>query len=213
MAKTGIDYRKESFIKKFEEASKHLNVKPEQVVSLKIRDNVHSSEYTALLEGLRNEGGLNPKPINNNLQGNGYLLEDGKNRIIIVEHETGLELLYIAGSIASLVGLISFVIQVWSWIQNKHGRGRYHDFQRVETRYFDNRGKLIEDSAQSIFANTPPMGILNTSLVKTAEIVDKELQLLKEQVHHLSCRMDILESKRKTNSRSKKPTKRTRKKK
>ncbi len=214
MPKTGIDYRKKQFLVKFNTAAKQLNVKPEQIISLKIRETVSSyGDYDLLLETLRTEGRLGPTPINDGLQGKGFMLDDGKNRVIIVEHETGLELLYIAGSIASLVTLVPLVVQCWSWIRDRYGRNRHHDFQCIETRYFDNKGELIEDSTKNMFASMSPIGIFNTSLTKTAEIIDKELQSLREQIHHLSCRMDILESKRKVNSRSKKSTKRIRKKK
>ena len=38
--------------------------------------------------------------------GDAYVISQDQQKLVIVEHETGLEILYIAGSIASLIGLV-----------------------------------------------------------------------------------------------------------
>ena len=112
------DYRQKTFKAKFTSASKHLGVDPDQVISLKLRDMVASySEYQELLHVLEQEVGIHWSEVDGNLQGKGYLVDHDDQKVIVVEHETGLELLYIAGSIASLIGLIPLVIQAWGSVR------------------------------------------------------------------------------------------------
>jgi len=109
-----MDYREKAFREKFDNAARHLGVEPKQVVSLKFRETVSSySEYHHLLDILQREANVSYQKLNDNFQGTGYLVADKSSKIVLVEHETGLELLYIVGSIASLVGLIPLIRQCW----------------------------------------------------------------------------------------------------
>jgi len=98
--------RKETFKTKFDTAASCFGVKSEQIVSLKLRETVSSShDYRHLLDAIREEAELNPSVIEGDLQGRGCLLWQGKSKIIIVEHTTGLEILYIAFFIVSLAAV------------------------------------------------------------------------------------------------------------
>ena len=58
-------------------------------------------------------------------------LED---KYLIVQHESGLEILYIAGSIASLGGFVIYLIDVWHRIHDKPRSSREHDKTQVVVR-------------------------------------------------------------------------------
>ncbi len=88
-----MDYRKENFVKKFESANKHLKAEKNQITSLKYRDIVNHEEYDILLHELEKRG-FKIKPVEGDFQGKAYLVSDREQQIIIVEHETGLEILY-----------------------------------------------------------------------------------------------------------------------
>ena len=106
-----LNYREESFRQKFCSAAQQLSVRPDQVISLKFRENIGSYEhYQELVENLQHEFGVQCSRVDKELQGRGYLLSLGPARVILVEHETGLEVLYIAGSIASLISLVPLVL-------------------------------------------------------------------------------------------------------
>ena len=103
------------FLQKFTECGKYLNAPPSKLVSLKYREIRDHEYYTELLRHLENVDSLAVKDIGNVLNGRAYLLSYGRQNIVLVEHETGLEILYIAGSIASL---ISLVLQISSSISS-----------------------------------------------------------------------------------------------
>ncbi|MBN2021224.1 MAG: hypothetical protein JW809_00380 [Pirellulales bacterium] len=63
-------------------------------MSLKIRENVGGyHDYHVLLRELEREAGIQSQDVQGNFQGNGYLVEQSKTKVIVVEHETGLEIL------------------------------------------------------------------------------------------------------------------------
>jgi hypothetical protein len=99
-----MDYRKESFQRKFSTAAKCLNARSDQIVSLKFRENIDSyNDYRDLLEMLQHEAGIQYSEVDGELQSRGYMVSLGPAKLLLVEHETGLEILYIASSIASLL--------------------------------------------------------------------------------------------------------------
>lgn len=54
-----MNYREKAFRDKFASASKHLDVPPDQIVSLKLRDVVSSyAEYHEMLRVLEHEAGV-----------------------------------------------------------------------------------------------------------------------------------------------------------
>jgi len=190
-----MNYREKTFKDKFKDASRHLNVSPEQVVSLKLRDTVSSyGEYHELLKVLEHEIGIQWHEVDGDLQGRGYLVGDDKVKTIVVEHETGLEILYVAGSIASLVCLIPLILQCWSGIRGRGRRPYLPDFRSVEIRRLDNKGRLIEDRAHGIAAPwSGPLSFVNTALTSAAEVIDSEIKDLRNDVKALFGRVESLE--------------------
>ncbi|MFH2033043.1 MAG: hypothetical protein ABIJ40_20820 [Bacteroidota bacterium] len=180
-----MDYRQKAFREKFESASVHLGVTPNQIVSLKFREIVHSySEYHNLLDILQREANISHKKLNDNFQGTGYLLSDANSKVILVEHETGLELLYIAGSVASLVGLVHLIIQCWAGFRN-HFNPRHRDFQCIEIRMVDNKGNVKEEHLDG--HNSQGMSFLPSSLIiSTIQNLENEVKSLKQEVKILS---------------------------
>ncbi len=188
--------RGDVFKKKFGGAAQHLGVKPYQVISLKLRENVVSyQEYRDLVESLQREAGLQCSQLDADLQGRGYLLTDGKTKVIVVEHETGLEVLYIAGSVASLIGLVPLVLQGWYALRGRFFARRGLDIDSVEIRRMDARGHLQETLMHSLLMGPlTPMGIVARELMETASQIESELSELSRQVGVLKSRVEVLET-------------------
>jgi len=188
-----MDYREKTFKEKFTCAATHLGIKPEQVVSLKIRDTVMSySEYHDLIESLKREAGFEYTKIDNGLQGQGYLLGDEKSKIIIVEHETGLEILYIAGSIASIISLIPLVLQSWRSIRGNFSRKNNLDHD-IEIRRLDSNGHLREEHVHGMHAYEASMGSYYLALTSSANLIESEIKEVMEDVKKLTLRLDKME--------------------
>jgi hypothetical protein len=188
-----MDYRENTFGTKFENAAKYLKSKPGEVVSLKLRDNVGShSEYDKLMDILEREVHLQTSPIKDGLQGDGYLIQNRDNRIIVVSHETGIEILYIGGSIASILGLIPLVLKCWNHLRG--GFGRQHHPHNIEIRRLDEKGHLIEQNAHELFGDfLNPFDLTNGLLNSSVESIEGELRQLKSDVQALTVRMDKIE--------------------
>jgi hypothetical protein len=191
-----MDYREQAFRTKFANSAKHLGVSQEEVISLKIRETVSSyGEYQSLIAALEIEAGLQCSKVPDDLQGHGYLLTDGKTKAIIVEHETGLEILYIAGSIASLIGLIPVVLSFWSGLRGRAGQSHHHGGQGVEIRRIDRTGHLVEDMAHGLLP-TPAMthlSLVSSALASAAEVLDADMKDLRAQVKTLTARVEAME--------------------
>jgi hypothetical protein len=206
-----VDYRTEAFKKKFSDAGRHLGVTPKDVVSLKLRENVSSNaEYREFFRALEHEAGFQCSPIDGDLQGKAYLLSDGSSRVIIVEHETGLEILYIAGSIASLIGILPLIVQSWRAFRGHHAGRRDFDDRGVEIRRIDEKGHLAEEHIHEKTMFDIPLFTANTFLASAAKTIESELQQLKQQIKSLTGRVDNLERQRapKTKRRKSKTSKR-----
>lgn len=187
-----MDYREKAFKEKFSNASLHLGVEPKQIVSLKFRETVSSySEYHNLLDTLQREAGISHQKLNDNFQDTRYLVADKNSKIILVEHETGLELLYIAGSIASLVGLIPVIRQCWTGMRNHFSPHRHRDFRGIEIRKLDENGKLKEDhvSEDEMFCAPLPSFLV----ISATQNLENEIKILKEEIKILSERIKKIE--------------------
>ncbi len=223
-----MNYREQNFKNKFVNAAHHLNVRPEQIISLKLRENVGSHQaYQDLVDLLERDAGLRSIKISADLQGRGYLLSNTETKIIIVEHETGLELLYIAGSIASLIGLVPLVLQSWRSLRGRFAGRHVQRDTMVEIRRLDSLGHLQEERLHSEDSYLS-MGMLTPSLATTARLIENEIKILNQQVLSLALRVDSVEKqvshrvepiksrasktaeKRLEKSKPKKPHKRTR---
>jgi hypothetical protein len=191
-------HRQSEFEGKFADAAKHLNCTPVDLVSLKLRENVANyQEYRRLLQELGRAVGVRSSQIQGSFRGTGYLVENSKTKVIIVEHETGLEILYIAGSIASLLGLVPLILRCWSVVRNHHlGRWDGPRFQSIETRRIDRSGVLFEERVDALdVAWAAPLSVMNTAILSAAEIIDAELGELKRTVQLLMSRVQTIEEK------------------
>lgn len=203
-----MDYREESFRRKFASAAQHLGVEPEQIVSLKLRENVSSyDEYRQLIDVLHHEAGLQCSEIAADLQGRGYLLGDGKTHVIIVEHETGLELFYIAGSIASLIGLVPLILQGWRALRRQaSGRHGMPD-HGLEIRRIDHGGRVSEEHIHERYPDSfMAIGSILPAIATTASLIETEIRILSEQIQRLNSRVELLEKRRSSSDDQKKRT-------
>jgi len=173
------------FRQKFLECGKYLNVEHTKLVSLKYREMRNHQYYTEVLEYLKKVNGINIKDLGNTLNGHAYHISVNDQNVVIVEHETGLEILYIAGSIAGIIGLI---LQISSMIGNhrRHSNYFFEYFEEVEIRYFDDNGKFIEEHKQNY---------LPYEMFLPPQNNNKEIELLKKKVENLEKKVRILSKK------------------
>ncbi len=189
------DYREQAFRTKFINAGKHLGVAPDQVISLKLRDMVTSySEYHEMLRILHHESGIQSSPIKDDLQGQGHLVGQGEQRIIVVEHETGLEILFIAASVASLIGLIPLVLQSWSTIRGYLAHRRANHIRSVEIRRIDSAGNLHEEQTHDYLGSSIfPLGMLNSAILMAANVLENDLRSLRQEIRSQNERLAAIE--------------------
>jgi len=173
------------FQQKFIECSKFIVAKPTDIVSLKYREIRDHNYYLELLDELSKVKGLKIDNIGYVLQGNAYKISYGSQEIIIVEHETGLEILYIAGAIAGIIGL---VLQVSSIIGH-HGPRSFsfpYDLRDVEMRYFDNQGKFIEERRHNY---------LPYEIFLPSQQTDQDIELIKKRLDKIEKKLNQLNAK------------------
>jgi hypothetical protein len=185
----------QAFVTKLEHAARLLGTVPERVVSLKVSDNVDNHRsYQDLLNALTGEVGLKSTPADGNMQGTGHVIENSKTKIFVTEHETGLEIFYIAGSIASLLGLIPLVLKYWTPIRGFMGYAYCLAAVTVEVRRLDENGKLVEDRSHGLtFPWEHSPGGVDNAFLLAAEKFDAEVQGLREDIHALTGRLNALE--------------------
>ncbi|MFA5819981.1 MAG: hypothetical protein WC854_11990 [Bacteroidales bacterium] len=143
-----MERRQKDFIEKFSSASRILNTAPEDIISIKLReaDFVRNyRDYDKLFEQIKLLSHANINHLQGNFhstfQGDAYIVVHSNEKVIIVKHETGLEILYIAGSIASLLGIIPLIIKIWKKTGDYYSR----NIRNTEIRFLDHEGKLIEE--------------------------------------------------------------------
>ena len=194
--------RESTFQTKFSEAATILGVKTQNVISIKLRDGCSPyREYQELINILETEYGLNIKKTDAELQGNGFICQYEKQKVVAVEHETGLEILYIAGSVASLIGLIPIILDVWNRVKGFMKRLPSRDFQKIEIRRIID-GKLFENKLNAIEGPSHlPLSVLNVFFSHGLEIIDEEMNSLRKKVEILEERLSKIEN---SNTRKKK---------
>ena len=184
-----MDYRTDSFVRRFRSAQLHLKTQDIQgLVSLKYRDNcVHNSEYSHFIEDcLKQNLGLGVEQLHGDFGGQAWLATDQhQNMAILVQHETGLEILGAIGSIASLIALLPLISLGWTKLRHRyfHPRFDHPDGCGVEIRRFDQNSKLIEQSAPSV-----EFYVLNITLQDHA--------ILKQKVEQLEAEISELKKRR-----------------
>lgn len=192
-----MDNRDQVFKDKFADAAKQLGVSTEQVLSLKLRENVgHYHEYTELLDTLQRDGGIHHSPVSGRYLGNAHLVGNARTKIIVVEHETGLEILFIAGSVASIVSLVPLVLQFWRAVRGHFMRPHHFGIEAAEIRRIDSSGRLVEEMNHALnFAGSESLAIVNKLLLAAAEKIDGEIRVLNDSVESLAERVNALEKK------------------
>jgi hypothetical protein len=171
------------FEQKFNECSKFIKAKPKDIVSLKYREIRDHYFYQELLANLTNIEGLEIENLGHIMNGVSYKVSYGSQGIVIVEHETGLEILYISGSIASLIAL---VLQVASMIGDRRNKMHSYpnDLKDVEVRYFDKKGDFIEEHRP----NYLPFEIflLPQAFITEIEVLNKRVNSLEKKIRQLT---------------------------
>jgi hypothetical protein len=199
------DWRRQSFLAKFQAAAVELNAASHRdVESLKFRGSTSSQEYRELLAEL---GPLKVVEIQGNYQGKAWKLTNADdNSIIIVEHETGLEILYVVGALASIVSLVPLVVNVWNRMRDHWPpyRGRFGP-GGPEKRHFNRKDRLIEEPA-------PPVEVIMLHhLLNQHDRLSARISSLETEVSNLKSHIETLRvsgaKKKRTKSTSKKNNK------
>jgi hypothetical protein len=199
-----MDNRTDSFVRKFKNAQLLLKAGSiHEIVSLKYREScVNNSEYVHFIDHhLRNELGLEIRPVNGDFWGKAWIIAGpNRSKIILVEHETGLEILYVAGSIASLIALIPVINAGWKWFRNNRGHaGSFRSGrEEMEVRRINAKNAIVEQPIQNI-----EVFLLSASLEENAVLHDR-VRLLEKEVAAMK---KAIKPKSKTNPLAKEKTK------
>jgi len=175
-----MDNRTDKFLRKFDDAAKYLGIdSAHRIVSLKYRENVGHTDYETLIDGyLQHDLNLEVQRLKGDFQGNAWLIKDSEhNAVVLVEHETGLEILYIASAIASLVSLIPLISSGWKNLRDRFAGPRFHldKMTRVEIRSFNSKKQLVEKHVLSVESY-----VLEESLKEIVVLSARVKQLEKE---------------------------------
>ncbi len=186
-----MDSRTNSFAQRFRSAQTHLKTQGiHDLVSLKYRGHhdVPGSDYLRFVDDLKRDQGLDVVPVDGGFGGQAWLVTDRvQNRAILVEHETGLEILGAVGSIASLIALLPMISSGWTKLRHRFSRPPYDrpDVEGIEVRRIDPDGNLIEQQLPSIevyFLNTALRD--HSLLTQRINYLEGEVRKLKTQGPH-----------------------------
>lgn len=178
------ELREKAFLAKLQAAAAELNAASHRAIeSLKFRDSTSSHDYRELLAEL---GLLKVVEIQGDYQGKAWKITDADdNSIIIVEHETGLEILYVVGAVASIVSLVPIIANTWSRMRDHWPphRGRF-GLGGSERRRFDRNDRLIEEPAPPVEA------IMHQHLLNQYDRLSQRISSLEAEVSNLKNRVD-----------------------
>ncbi len=178
------DLRKKTFLSKLQAATAELNASSHRdIESLKFRDSTSSHDYRDLITEL---GPMKVVEIQGDYQGKAWKITDADdNSIIIVEHETGLEILYVVGAVASIVSLVPIIINTWSRMRDHWPphRGRFGP-GGPERRRFDRNDRLIEEPAPPVEA------IMLQHLLNQYDKLNERISSLETEVSGLKSHID-----------------------
>jgi len=185
-----VDSRTDSFLQRFRSAKAHLKAQGiHELVSLKYRGrhDVPGSEYLHLVEYLKRDQGLDVATVDGGFGGQAWLVTDrAQNRAILVEHETGLEILGAIGSVASLITLLPMINSGWANIKHRlFPPFDRPDIEGIEVRRIDLEGNLIEQQLPSIeiyFLNTALRD--HSLLTQRVSQLEADVKRLKTQGPH-----------------------------
>jgi hypothetical protein len=192
------DLRKQNFLAKFQTAAAELNAATHHdIESLKFRDVTGFYDYKELMKEL---GLLKVVEIQGNYQGRAWKITDtDSNSIIIVEHETGLEILYVVGAMASIIALIPIITNTWVKVRDHWPplSGRFRA-RTPERRHFDRNNRLVEEPAPPVEA------IVLQHLLWQYSVLSDRISSLETEVSSLKNRTDITPCSPDTKKRAKK---------
>jgi hypothetical protein len=126
--------------------------------------------------------GLNVTRVDGNFGGQAWLVTDkAQNRVILVEHETGLEILGALASVATLVQLLPLISSGWTNLRQRYVRPHFGhpDEEGIEVRRFDHNDVLIEQQSPSV-----EIYVLSAALQDYA-LLRQEVDQLKAQIESL----------------------------
>jgi hypothetical protein len=184
-----MDQRAEPFIRKFKSAQRYLQTKDIQdLVSLKFRDDcVDCGQYSHFIDQyIRRTLAFAVEPAQGDFWGRAWVVTDSRqNKVILVEHETGLEILAVAGSVASLIALVPLISSGWNKLRDRFsrhyiGRGPV-DF--VEVRRFNETNILIDQQTPSVEVYVFGAAVNEYPLMKQrVEALEIEVASLKQKL-------------------------------
>ena len=175
--------RAKDFRERFGIAASELGaMSPNDIESLKFRS---LSNLYRCDELLKNLDGIRTQKVGGRHYGTAWKVTDNSgNAIILEEHETGLEILYVVGSVSSIIALVQSIISAF-W---KHRGHRFfpeelmHEL-RIERRKFTGGGKLEEDFIPSLEVWIVTLLIeQNDRLKERISLMEKELQELRDSI-------------------------------
>ncbi len=178
------DLREKAFLAKLQAAAAELNAASHRdIESLKFRDSTSSHDYRDLITEL---GPMKVVEILGDYQGKAWKITDADdNSIIIVEHETGLEILYVVGAVASIVSLVPVIVNTWNSMRDHWPphRGRLGP-GGPERRRFGRNDKLIEEPAPPVEA------IMLQHVLNQYDKLSERISSLEAEVSGLKSRID-----------------------
>ncbi len=104
--------------------------------------------------------------------------------MLLVEHETGLEILYVAGSIASLISLIPLINSGWKLLHRKYSVRPFirHPGEEVELRTIGPRDQILEHDIYSVEDYVISESTKEIASLKLrVETLERELSEVKEK--------------------------------
>lgn len=203
-----MDYRTEALFKRLDGALAIFNESAIQnIVSLKYRDDcVSYSQYSDFVDHyLRAELHLDVQDLKGRFHEQAWLVSDtDKNRIMIVEHETGLEILYISSAVASIIGIIPVICAGWKFFRGRFShRSHPHDEDgHLEIRKVDGHNVLVEQHVQNFETY-----VLASAWEDNVAMKNK-IEQLEQKVDELSRRLAVKKTAKKKNLTTKKRGKR-----
>jgi hypothetical protein len=148
---------------------------------------MNGPEYSQFIDDhLGRTLGLSVARVDGDFGGQAWLVTDkAQNRAILVEHETGLEILGAIASVATLIQLLPLISSGWTNLRHRFSRPHlgHPDEEGIEVRRFDQKEVLIEQRAPSV-----EVYVLSTTLQDYA-LMKQRVDQLEEQIESLQKRL------------------------
>ena len=203
-----MNYRQNQFSAKFESAASVWGTKKDEIMSIKIRGVVNDyRQYQELISIISNLPGITCRSVEGMFQGKGTLISEEhvysdsgikemtmplRCEAIIIEHENGLEILYIIGSLASIFSLVPSIMQIWELIKDKDpARYGLAQDESIELRHFDRDGFLREEKRMNLSRHNYVSGNTFSFMAKNSLLrIEQNLFLMRNSI--ISLARDVL---------------------